>query len=622
MSGYYIKAICVRGAGMEPAEVGFDKGANLVTGGSDTGKSYIFAALNYGLGIGEQPKDIPQSVGYTEVLIEIETFLDNKTYTLWRQFGKSAIYVKECDHKSFYTKSIDWTKLTTYGQLSSPDHINSFLLKLCGLNEKKLLVNKNSGTTTNLTFRHLLNLTFIAEELIIKTTSPYYFSQQYKERIIAQSLLHVLLSGNDFSEIVEKEDLTLKENQLVGKLEFLDYQVRQFSEDKLILVEKVGSAEFVSEKQKFLDLDANLQQNIVAAKEIINRKNNLLQNRQNLMTDLSYKSELSRRFEILEKQYLSDSDRLDFILESHLLSEQLGDVVCPLCSSPLHEDHLLHIREKENFVEAAQNELIKIRSKLIGLQETAENLVSEKTGLQHEIQGLTDQLSDLETDLQTNFAPKITDLKTQLNQYLEVENISREITFIDNQISKLLKEKDRLERLLNAKKPEEEEINLVPYSILTDLCWYIEQRLQRWNYETAVKVDFDSNYNVFDILISGKNRRSYGKGKRSISYAACLIGLLDYCSSKKNNFTNIIVLDSPLTTFEEKQKLNNVSEIIQTEILKSFFHDIVNLPPNSQVIIFDNKRPDEETYELIKDKLNLTVFASNSDTERGGFFPD
>jgi hypothetical protein len=622
MSGFYIKSLHIKGNNVETAGIEFEKGANLVTGASDTGKSYIFAALSYALGIGEAPKDIPQSIGYNELLIEIVSYKDNKTYTLWRELHKTIMYAKECTFQQFYTKSIAKIKLTTTGQLDNIDHISSFLLGLIELKDKRILVNKTNGATANISFRNLLNLTFIAEEHIIKTTSPFYSSTQYKERIMAQSLLHVLLSGNDFSDVVEKEDTTIKENQILGKLEFLDYQVKQYSLEKALLVEKTTSNAFIGEKQKFLDLDANLQSNVAFAKELINRKNNLLRDRQNLINDLVYKKELTQRFTILEKQYVSDSERLDFILETHVISEQLGDVVCPLCSSPLQDDHIYHIKEKENFIAAATNELSKIQSKLLGLKDTADNLAFEETTLQTEIERLNDELNALEVELESNFSVKIRELKNELNEYIAVENTAREIIFIDNQITKLLKEKDRLENLLNAQKPAEEEINLVPYSLLTDLCWFIEKRLQSWNYENSVKIDFDSHYNIFDIVISGKTRKSYGKGKRSISYAACLIGLLDYCQSNTRKFSNLIVLDSPLTTYEEKQKGTTTTESIQTEILKSFFLDVVALPNNSQVILLDNKTPDKETYDIIRNKLNLVTFTGTKGSGRQGFFPE
>lgn len=347
----------------------------------------------------------------------------------------------------------------------------------------------------------------------------------------------------------------------------------------------------------------------------------MLAQKQELHNDFVYKKELLQRFQILEQQYIRDADRLNFILETHVISGQLGDSLCPICSSPLEDHTIDHMLEKENFMLAATNELIKTQYNLAGLKETAENLSSEENSLLFDIEILDNTLREIEADLDTNFSIKIKELKDELNQYLELERSDKEIVFIDNLITRLTEEKNRLVQLSNSKNQSETDINLVPYSKLVSLCKFIENRLSNWNYEEQVKVDFDSTYNVFDIMISGKSRRSYGKGKRSISFTACLIGLLDYCSFNQTDFSNLIVLDSPLTTFEEKQKDYTGAEKIKAEILKSFFTDIIKLPDNSQIIIFDNKIPDPVTLDLIKNNLNLHIFSGIKNQGRQGFFP-
>lgn len=620
MSGFFIRSINIQGKDVETARLELKSGANLITGASDTGKSYLFAAVSYGLGIGEAPKDIPQSIGYDEILIEIIRYKDSKPYTLWRRIGTTAIYVKECELKDFYNKNITYKQLQTTGRLDNENHISSFLLGFMGLKDKKILVSKDKGSTSPVSWKNLMNLTFIPEDQIIKTTSPFYYSVQYKERTMAQSLLHILLSGNDFSDVVEKEDFTVAENQISGKIEFIEYQIKHYGNEKLILLDNTNNHS-KEERQKFLNINETLQNNIELAKKLISKKNELLAQKQELHNDLVYKKELLQRFQILEQQYISDADRLNFILETHVISSQLGDTVCPICSSPLEDHTIDHMLEKENFMLAATNELIKTQSNLAGLKETAENLFFEENSLLFEIETVDNNLSEIEDDLDTNFSIKIKELKDELNQYLEFERSDREIVFIDNLITRLAEEKNRLEQLSNSKNQSETDINLVPYSKLVSLCKFIENRLSNWNYEEQVKVDFDSSYNIFDIMISGKSRRSYGKGKRSISFTACLIGLLDYCSFNQTDFSNLIVLDSPLTTFEEKQKDYTGAEKIKAEILKSFFTDIVKLPENSQIIIFDNKIPDPVTLDLIKGNLNLHVFSGIKDQGRQGFFP-
>lgn len=266
MSGFFIRSININGEHVETARLEFKSGANLITGASDTGKSYIFAALSYGLGIGEAPKDIPQSTGYDQILIEIIRYEDSKPFTLWRRIGKTAIYLKECEFKDFYSKNIPYKELHTTGRLDNENHISSFLLGFMGLKDKKVLVSKDKGSTSPASWKNLMNLTFIPEDQIIKTTSPFYYSVQYKERTKAQSLLHILLSGNDFSDVVEKEDFTVAENQISGKIEFIEYQIRHYVNEKQILIDN-NSNHSKEERQKFLNINETLQNNIESAKK-------------------------------------------------------------------------------------------------------------------------------------------------------------------------------------------------------------------------------------------------------------------------------------------------------------------------------------------------------------------
>ena len=57
--GFYISNLHVTGLTNKQAKITFEKGFNVVSGLSDTGKSYIFACINYMLGGSNPPKAIP-----------------------------------------------------------------------------------------------------------------------------------------------------------------------------------------------------------------------------------------------------------------------------------------------------------------------------------------------------------------------------------------------------------------------------------------------------------------------------------------------------------------------------------------------------------------------------------
>ncbi|HCC81238.1 MAG TPA: hypothetical protein DEQ25_08065, partial [Methylophaga sp.] len=63
------------------AEILFRGNGTLVRGPSDTGKSYIRDCLWYLLGGEKVPKEIPESKGYTNLYLQLETS-ENDIYTI------------------------------------------------------------------------------------------------------------------------------------------------------------------------------------------------------------------------------------------------------------------------------------------------------------------------------------------------------------------------------------------------------------------------------------------------------------------------------------------------------------------------------------------------------------
>ena len=58
-----ITKIEVKGEGKEPAIVKLTKGLNVISGASDTGKSYIFQCVQFILGAEKAPKSIDEAKG-------------------------------------------------------------------------------------------------------------------------------------------------------------------------------------------------------------------------------------------------------------------------------------------------------------------------------------------------------------------------------------------------------------------------------------------------------------------------------------------------------------------------------------------------------------------------------
>ncbi|MFL1897440.1 hypothetical protein ACJRPK_17190 [Aquimarina sp. 2-A2] len=609
MKGFWIYKITASGEEKKDSSITLKKGANIITGPSDTGKSYLFSVINFVLGRTSPPKDIPEGINYDVFTIDIESFETNDKYRLQRKLGKNKVSVWNANEPQSGLTLIDVFSTTV--NLSSENHISNFLLNLCGLKGSLLLKNRTKGEKIALSFKNLIQFTNVAEDRIITESSPFYFTNVNSNHILEQSMISLILEGTDFSNVTAIEDPKKKETKISGKLEFIDKQIVGYSEQRQKLIakyEKLVSNKTSLDKalindqiQKRLEDSYNLESQVT---KYLNDVNSTTEKK-------IYALELIKRFEILERQYLSDLDRLAFILEAESLTSQLPSQLCPICSNPMHVDEIQHLNEIENFKEGVTAEIALIKEKLEDLKESITESKGNVLKFEAESNDLKRTLDKLENRLES-IKPEIENLKTILNDYIEIEKIGNYIEFIDTETATLYKIKDSLE-ILKSEKESTDIVNVCDYDILKKLSEFIEQRLKTWNYNVNPKVVFNSDFKTFDIVISNKSRGSYGKGRRAISYTACLLGFLDYCLKEEKNFSNFLVIDSPLTTFKDKEISESEDDSIELDDL--FFDDIRKTSLESQLIIFENKIPKKI------EGINIIEFTKSKQQGRYGFFP-
>lgn len=611
MKGFWIYKITASGKEKKDSSITLIKGANIITGPSDTGKSYLFSVINFVFGRTSPPKDIPEGINYDIFTLDIETFGTTDKYRLERKLGNNKISVWNANESQSGLSLID--VFSTTANLSSENHISNFLLNLCGLKDSLLLKNRTKGEKIALSFKNLIQFTNVAEDRIITESSPFYFTNINSNHILEQSMISLILEGTDFSNVTAIEDPKKKETKISGKLEFIDKQIVGYSEQRQKLIAKYEK--LISNKTS-LDkaiINDQIQKRIEDSYDLESQVTKYLNDVNSTTEKKIYALELIKRFEILERQYLSDLDRLAFILEAESLTSQLPSQLCPICSNPMNIDEIQHLNEIENFKEGVIAEVAIIKEKLEDLKGSIIESKRNVLNLEAESNELKGTLSKLETRLES-IKPEIQNLKTILNDYIEIEKIGNYIEFIDTETATLYETKDSLE-ILKSEKESTDIVNVCDYDILKKLSGYIEERLKTWNYNINPKVIFNSDFKTFDIVISNKSRGSYGKGRRAVSYTACLLGFLDYCLIEKKNFSNLIVIDSPLTTFKDKDKEVTETEDDSIELDDLFFDDIRKTSLESQLIIFENKIPKNI------ESINIIEFTKSEIIGRYGFFP-
>lgn len=613
--GFYISNLYVTGAIKKPAKVTFEKGFNVISGLSDTGKSYIFACINYMLGGSNPPKTIPEAYGYTNILLEIKTYT-GKTYTLSRGLQGGNFKLKEVEIDKFSTQGA--IELKQQHVNGSKDNISSFLLQLTGYEDKYVRINKNNAKR-EISYRDIARLTLIDEERIITEKSPIYSSGQYNCQIQEQSILEILLTGKDAKELEQVEEDKIYHSRIKGKLEFLDSLIQELT-DKILTSQNGNLIETQEQLQTRIDkLSLAIHESSLKLEKLTEEKQIIF----NCISELESKDilheELNCRFVLLQEHYKSDIKRLEFVTEGEDYFSQLTTISCPLCGGEMDKEHYDCIIEEggrnSSIIDSIQKEVDKIKIKLFDLESTVKQLSSDKLERNKELTALKQQYINVQNEIQNNIEP----VKSATKQ--EIDILFRELTLIKEQelykkqLENYYAQKSTLDSEL-AKKPQiGAQSDGIKYTVLQGLCNTIKDILTDWKYPEITTVNFNTDYKVYDFVINNKNRNAHGKGIRAITYSAFVIGLMNYCINNNLAHPRNIIIDSPLTTYHGKEQ--HEKDDISGDMQDAFFNKLSNVENDRQIIILDNKDPKEE----LKSKINYIHFTDDKTKGRQGFFP-
>ncbi len=613
---FYIEKLIVVGQGLENASLKFSKGANLIVGSSDTGKSYVYQCINYLLGGGDCPKNIPESKGYSEAYLQIRTN-DDISYTIHRNLkipSKANISKSIFERYSASEKFILGEKSGTF----DGENISEFLLKLMGVRDISMKTNAENKTR-KLSFRDIAQLTLIDESRVITEGSPVYSSMNnYNRFTVEKSVFKYLLTGISDNGLIEQEEKKIFESKIKGKIEFIEELLtakNQTIEKLQDLKLDISSEEISSRITRLLEV---LESSTKRIDDLTVKRENDFNELQKTKSLNLQNNELLKRFYLLREHYKNDLNRLNFILEGEYLFKQLITKDCPICGTLMDEDHLKCLADNIENKEIGLSIKIegkKIELKLIALEATilsTENIKKENdiliNKMQIDLDSLVKELNEVLLPLRKNF-------QTQVTQLIDYTTIENDIDSAKKDIASLFVDRSKLEQDLKSKPKKEEAKVDLDYQILKSFSEYVENFLSSWKFPGLTSVEFNDNHKIFDLTISLRGRNSHGKGVRALSYSAFTFGLLDYCINESKPHSGFIIIDSPLTTYHNNQKRENGDEIA-TDMQELFFKNLAEVPEDRQIIILDNKIPPSD----VIDKINYIQFSSDPDSIRKGFF--
>ena len=210
MSGFFINKLELdnhNDENVKPSKIKFEKGLNIVYGGSNIGKTFIYQCIDYMLGGEKQPKAIRESKDYLLCQLDIETY-DGEQYILKRELRGSFFTLEGKDIFKDNKKSI-----------------LSFLLKITKMEAKNIRID-NNGEVGELDLEKLKKYFMIDEDAILVKKS-HIMGKTIKDK-------------NSFKFLItQKDDSKIKSKTPKSNFDKEEAQIKILEEDILAVDKEI-----------------------------------------------------------------------------------------------------------------------------------------------------------------------------------------------------------------------------------------------------------------------------------------------------------------------------------------------------------------------------------------------
>ncbi|AYG59988.1 hypothetical protein CCGE525_15100 [Rhizobium jaguaris] len=629
-----IVEIRLTGAGLEDAIIRFKPGPNVVTGDSDTGKSYLLRLVDFVLGAKELSKVIDEAADYETAWLELADDR-GRPLTLERHLtgGNVRSYSRAIDEILIEIRGAGEEKQPVVpddaevllwrrqGKSTEPD-VTSKIFPFFGMPENVFVRENADGDVQRLSIRTLLPIVLVDEESIITEKSPILrggFAQTAEKRMFSY-----LLTGKDDRGIVAQEPREIVSARTQAQRDLID--------ELLVPLNERLKDRSESEEDESIDrlegtigsLSDALAANSDQRSRLRQRRTERYQHVLKSDTQIAAVDGLLTRYRLLVERYASDLQRLDFIAESSHYYDGLQESACPMCGQLLVGEAHDHGEDAEFRAEevhvSASAEAAKIRGLQSDLKATIADLVERDAYWKDQKENASRELETIDQQLDNVLTPARATVRNSLNELVQ-RRLELQTARADRlEAARLAELRAKLERQLSEPTAKPTWAGLEPKAV-TDLSLEIQGVLKEWSWKEDVRVEFLEDR--FDIKVDGKLRRSHGKGFRAVMHAALSIAILRFCKKNEKPHPGFVVLDSPLTTVKQRSGQAAVEVAEKDRLLPwiepSFWKSISKTDASVQIIVLDNKEPPLD----LTDDLNVQLFVGPEvgPGQRAGFIP-
>ena len=582
ITGFQIRRLTLVGRGVPNAEVQFHEGLNVVSGPSDTGKTFIVQCIDYMLGGKDAPESIPEAAQYETVRLALNVSVSDDEVVLERP-------IRGGDFKLVSAEKAD-QHLSAKHSAGDKDSASQYLLGLSALTEKRVRQNKQ-GVTREVSFRDLVRLILVDEETIISRKSPI-FARKYSNPTLESAVFRLLLTGVDDSSLISSEDPKVAKGRQAGKVEMLDLLLNQ-TKGRMAEMQLPGDVQAWQGQLALIDALFEAAQKELAveqqnAAQLEGRRRAELSSLRQLESRSSVLRELQLRFALLEQQYLSDLRRLESIVEAGARLGQMNEERCPVCGA--NAEHQEHEHQKaeaapEDVAQSCLAEAAKIRLLISDLHLTRADNDREIARLDDLSLQAKDRVRAVATQLTEMLKPRVEVALLRLRESQANRDTYRRALELHGRVNELQGLLAELGIAAPGKGVELESAR-VRSDEAEPFSKEVESLLRAWHFPSLDRVTFSEGDQ--DIVISGRTRASHGKGVRAIAHAAFNLALLKSCLKGEMPHPGFVLIDSPLVVYREP---DTDESGFSHDVKDAFYRSIAEDFRASQVIIFENEDP-------------------------------
>jgi hypothetical protein len=614
MTGFQLRRLQITGPDVAVAEIHFGPGLNVVSGASDTGKSYLVETVDFMLGGGTPPRQIPESRGYDTVRLSIVAH-DGPGFELTRALQGGDFLLAE----SGAPETAGQVTLGSRHSASTEENISTFLLRLVGLEGKR--VHKNAqNELRNLSFRNLAHLVLIDEESIIKKGSPIH-SGESTQRTVQASVFKLLLTGQDDSALIAAKKPAIAKAELEAQIALLDQLVadydRELGESTQDPTDLNGQLErlnaSLAQSERALSIERS------AFEEQERQRRAAWQTRDEVLARQAEIGGLLERFALLNEHYGSDLDRLEAVSEAGFFFVALDAGVCPLCGAPAGDhrhDGVPHDGDIAALRAACDREIAKIRQLQTELTQAVGDLNAEGAELRSRLEAARLAFRNADALVRETLTPALSAARAENSRLLETRAEVRQAMGLVERIADLRHKRADAEAALGTAGRNPDERPGLPPASVQAFSASVDELLVAWHFPHEKPVYFDERGQ--DLVLGSRRRGEQGKGLRALTHAAFSLGLEQTCRNLHLPAIGFVVLDSPLVTFREAEaEEEGLDAGTRLEVKRAFYRDLATRVRTDQVIVVENEDPEVE----LRTAIVSHIFTKRADQGRAGFFP-